>query len=131
MQTQRVTRINELLKREIAAALYRELGDSEINLAAVTITRAAISSDLHRAHIGVSVRGDDAEWRRTLRALHRHRPALQDAVHRNVILKYTPVLIFERDETIAEGDRVLRLIEELPPSTATDAPPEPLTDSET
>lgn len=125
MQTQRITRINELLKREIASALYRELGDAEVNLAAVTITRVAISSDLHRAHVGVSVRGDDAEWRRTLRALHRHRPALQAAVHRHVILKYTPVLVFERDETIAAGDRILRLIEALPSAAATDVSPEP------
>lgn len=129
MQSQRLTRINELLKREIASVLFRELNDAEVNLAVVTVTRAAISSNLRRARVGVSVRGDEAEWKRTLRALHRHRAAMQEAIHRNVTLKYTPVLVFERDETIAAGDRVLQLLEEIapapPPAAAPDASPDP------
>lgn len=127
MSNQRLTRINELLKREIAETLYRELSDVEVDFANVTITRAIISADLRQAHIGVSVRGDEAEWRRTLRALHRHRPAIQAAVHRHMTLKYTPVLIFERDETIAAGDRVLQIIAELEAAAEPPPPPEPPT----
>jgi len=125
MQNQRLIRINELLRQEVASTLFRELSDGEVNLAAVTVTRAAISANLRQAHIGVSVRGGDDEWRRTLRALHRRRPAIQAALHRHVTLKYTPVLIFERDETIAAGDRVLQLIAELDATAPT--PPTPPT----
>ncbi len=125
MQNQRLIRINELLKREIASTLFRELSDSEVNFANVTVTRAAISANLRQAHIGISVRGGEDEWRRTLRALHRHRPAIQQAVHRHITLKYTPVLIFERDETIAAGDRVLQLIAELTADEPPPAPPAP------
>jgi ribosome-binding factor A len=116
MRNRRIIRINELLKREIAQALYREMSDVEMDLSSVTITRAAVSADLRRARIGVSVRGGDAEWASVLRFLNLHRPAIQEAIHRDLILKYTPVLVFERDMSLAEGDRVLRLIEALPPA---------------
>ncbi len=127
MRNRRITRINELLKREIAMVLYREMSDAEMDLSSVTITRAAVSADLRHAHIGVSVRGGDAEWASARRLLNRHRPAIQEAIHRHLTLKYTPVLVFERDESIAAGDRVLRLIEALspnpPPSEPADASP--------
>ena len=122
MKSRRLIRINELLKREIALVLYREMSDHEMDLSAVTITRAEVSADLRHAHVGVSVR-EAAAWPSVLRMLNRHRPAIQTAIHRHLTLKFTPVLVFERDESLAQGDRVLRLIEALEQSSAPNAAP--------
>lgn len=138
MHSQRLTRINALLKREIAAALFRELSASEADLAAVMITRAEISPNLRHARVGVSIRGDEAQAAAVLRALHRHRAAIQRTVSRDVILKYTPVLHFERDESVAAGDHVLGVLHdletrgELLDAPAPEAPPDaaPETDDE-
>jgi ribosome-binding factor A len=124
MQSQRITRINELLKRELATVLYREMAGESFDFAAVTVTRVETSPDLRQARVMVSVRGDDAAAARVFRHLNRHRGRLQDLCHRAVKLKYTPVFRFERDLAIELGDRVLALISELEP-VAGDAPPEP------
>ncbi len=115
MHSQRLTRINELLRREIAALLFREMTGTSFDLAAVTITRAEISSNLRHARIGVSVRGNDETARRTFSLLQLHRPAIQKQLRDHVILKYTPVLHFERDESVSEGDRILHILDRLPP----------------
>lgn len=125
MQSQRLIRINELLRREIADLLFREMTDPSFDAAAVTITRAQISSNLRHAHIGVSIRGDEAKARHILARLRSHRAALQKRLHGHVILKYTPVLHFERDESIAEGDRILNLIDHLPPLAEEEGDPGP------
>lgn len=118
MQSQRLTRINELLRREIAALLFREMTETGFDLAAVTITRAEISSNLRHARISVSVRGDDETVRRVFSLLQLHRPAIQKQLRDHVILKYTPILHFERDESLSEGDRILQILDHLPPPAA-------------
>ncbi|MBM4153585.1 MAG: 30S ribosome-binding factor RbfA [Lentisphaerae bacterium] len=124
MQSQRITRINELLKRELATVLYREMAGESFDFAAVTVTHVETSPDLRQARVLVSVRGDDAEASRVFRHLNHHRGRLQDLCHRAVKLKYTPVFRFERDLAIERGDRVLALLSEMEPA-ADDAAPDP------
>lgn len=113
MQSQRITRINELLKRELATVLYREMAGESFDFAAVTVTRVETTPDLRQARVYVSVRGDEAVAERVFRHLHHHRARLQDLCHRAVRLKYTPVFRFERDLAIERGDHVLHLLSEL------------------
>lgn len=115
MKTQRLIRINELLKREIADLLFREMVEPGFDPGAVTVTRAQISSNLRHARIGVSVRGDEAAVARVFNMLRERRGAIQRKLRRQVILKYTPVLDFVRDDSLAEGDRILDLLDQLPP----------------
>lgn len=113
MQSQRIVRVNELLKRELATDLYRDMAGESFDFAVVTLTRVETSPDLREARVFVSVRGDDAVAARVFSHLKRHRARLQDLCHRAVKLKYTPVLHFQRDTSIEKGDRVLQLISEL------------------
>jgi ribosome-binding factor A len=116
MQSQRIIRINELLKQELATVLYREMAGESFDFAAVTVTRVETSPDLRQARVFVSVRGDEVSAARVFRRLHGHRARLQDLCHRAIKLKYTPVFRFERDLAIAKGDRVLAMISELEPA---------------
>ena len=45
--------------------------------------------------------------------LEANRPALQAALSRHVVLKYTPHLIFHHDESIKRGARVLEILDDL------------------
>ncbi len=125
MRPSRLVRVNELLKRELATVLYREMAGEAFDFAAVTVTRVEVSSDLRHARVCVSVRGDAEAASRALTFLNRHRVRLQDLCHRRVRLKFTPVLRFERDESIAQGDRVLDLIARLEPPAGADTPTPP------
>ena len=131
MKVDRLTRVNELLRREIGVVLYRLVDRSVVDVAAVTITHVKISSDLRTAHVLVSVRGDEALHQRVLHHLKFLRTAVQEAIAETVVLKYTPRLQFDLDRSVEVGDRVLTLLAQLNPSpsesddSAKDPPDEP------
>jgi ribosome-binding factor A len=109
----RLERVNELLKREIADTLFREMTGEDFNPAAVTVTRVITSSDLHHARVFVSIRGEEDRRRDLMRLLQKHRVAFQQRINRDVRIKYTPQLIFEEDPSIERGAHVLSVIEKL------------------
>lgn len=130
MGANRLTRVNELLRREIASALYRVLDSSSVDLSAITITRVETASNLRSAQVYVSVLGDEAKQRQSLRALLKNRAALQAEVAAHVVLKYTPHYHFHLDHSIEDGDRVLGILAELERDTASTMEEEPPADGD-
>lgn len=124
-----MTRVNELLRREVANCVYRLLDSSEVNLASITIVRVDTSPDLRQARIYVSVLGDDNERKQVMRALVRKRKDFQQEVSKHVVLKYTPHYNFELDDSVKDGDRVLEILGKL--SLTGDEEPSDDTDRET
>lgn len=118
MTVNRLVRVNELLKQELAAALFRVMNERGFDLSAVSVTRVITGSDLRTARVMISIRDHKNDRQHILRQLRHHAPDLQEHLSRNVILKYTPVLTFELDESIEEGDRVLRIISDMETSGA-------------
>jgi ribosome-binding factor A len=118
----RLERVNELIRRELGEIVNRELRfESKL----VTIQQVDITPDLKHAHIFVSFIGNDEERRNDMAALHSKRTALQHALSKRVILKYTPHLHFKVDEAMERGSRVLNImgeLEPLPPEEYNDEP---------
>ena len=106
MKADRITRVNELIRRELGVQLYRIVNRPDLDAAAVTFTHALTSVDLRSCRVLVSIRGEPAEQERMLAVLKRHRVEFQEAVHRNVVLRYTPQLHFVLDHSVEEGDHV-------------------------
>ena len=121
MTIKRLDRVNELLKQEIAVALFRVMNEKGFDLSAVTITRVITSSNLRAARVMVSVRDHRADRNHILRQLEHHRGQIQELIGKNVILKYTPRLSFELDESIELGDHVLQIISQLEASAPADS----------
>ena len=117
MSVDRITRVNELLKREIGDLLFRVMHANEFDLASVTITRVETSKDLREAHVYVSILGHEAERPRMLALLSRRRGEFQRRINKDVTLKYTPRLTFELDTSVEEGDHVLAVLLKLEAST--------------
>lgn len=115
MSNKRLSRVNELLQREIANCLYRLPADTAIDLAKVTITHVITSPDLRKAKILVSCLGSRDEGLDVVRYLTGKRKDLQKMVFSAVVLKYTPHFTFELDESVEKGNRVLDLLDNLPP----------------
>ena len=113
MSVDRITRVNELLKREIADLLFRVMHANEFDLAAVTITRVSTSKDLREARVFVSILGHESERPHMLALLSRRRGELQRRINKDVTLKYTPRLTFELDTSVEEGDHVLAVLAKL------------------
>lgn len=113
MGTSRMTRVNELIKREIASELYRLVNEVGFDLSAVTVTQVMTSSNLRHARVLISIRDHKGERQKMLGQLARHRATIQQQINRHLSLKYTPQLTFELDESIEKGDHVLNLISQL------------------
>ena len=128
MSTDRILRVNELLKREIAEGLFRVMNEAAFDPGAVTVTRVLTSSDLRRARVMVSVRGEEPARRQALRLLYRHRRDIEGLVRKDVVLRYIPRLSFEMDDSIREGDRVLQILSEIETADEPDALPSPTPD---
>lgn len=111
----RITRVNEILKREIADLLQRQSFSEKFN-ALVSVTRVECSTTLKQAEVYVSMFGIEAGSDREqeiLQALACLKGDIQRRMSKHVILKYTPVLHFLADHNLAEGDRVIQLLREL------------------
>lgn len=113
MANRRMTRVNELLRREIGTILYRVLNDADFDMAAITVTRVITSNNLRSADVHVSIRDHEDQKGRMLGLLRSHRVEIQKIMSKNVVLKYTPKLTFKLDTSLAEGDRVLDVLDSL------------------
>jgi ribosome-binding factor A len=104
-------RVRELLKRTIGEVIRREISLTEAGL--ITVNDVQVAGDLKSAKVFVSVIGTAEQQRRGLAVLRKEAKRLQGLVARSVVLKYTPRLKFVGDDSIARGNRVLQIIEEL------------------
>jgi len=107
----RVERVRELLRREIGEIVRRELPVAEAGL--VTINEVTITPDLQNATAYFSILGRPEQKARGAEMLQQRRKLIQTQVGHSVVLKYTPHLKFVADDSIARGDRVLKILEEL------------------
>jgi len=123
--TDRIKRVEALLQREIAEALYHVMNEGRFDHAAVTVTRIEAARNLRDARVWVSIRGDDARRQELLDLIRRHRGEIQSLINRDLVMKFTPRLNFILDLSIEKGAHifdVLREVEAQFPVGATDAP---------
>ena len=113
MGVKRLIRVNELIKQEVAAALYRVMNERGFDLSAVSVTHVITSSDLRKARVLISIRDHVEQRNAMIGKIRHHRADIQALLSENVIIKYTPRLTFELDESIELGDRVLQIISEM------------------
>ena len=110
MATERMRRVNEVMREVIGDSISTELEDPRIGF--VTVTAVETSPDLRSARVFVSVLGDEAEREATLNALASAHGVLQAAVARQTRMKRTPTLTFRYDDTPERGERVSRLLDQ-------------------
>ena len=108
--TERMRRINEVMRKVIGGAIPRDLEDPRIGF--VTVTAVDTSPDLRSARVYVSVLGEDAEREATMAALRSSHGLLQAAVAREIRMKRTPTLSFHYDEGPERAARLSKLLED-------------------
>jgi len=105
-------KVNEAV-REVVSEGIADLKDPRIGF--VTVTAVRVTPDLRQATVYVSVLGSERKRERTLAGLQSGHALLQAQLNRELRLKRTPQLRFEYDQTVEEGVRLSRLIDELAP----------------
>ena len=107
----RASRVGDQIQAELASLLTREVHDPGIGF--LTITQVKLSPDLQQARVYYTSIGDDKAKRESARALDRATPFLRRQVGQRLRLKRVPELTFFYDESIEQGDRVERILQEL------------------
>lgn len=104
----RLDRVNELLRRELGLVLQR---DYEWHGQLVTVSSVEVTQDLKEAKVWISVLGGSPTT--VIDRLNREHGALQKKVMRRVVLKSTPVLHFRHDASAARGVEIVNLLQEV------------------
>jgi len=115
----RLLRVCELIKRELGTIVGREM---KFEAPLVSIRAVDITPDLKQANVAVSAIGTKWQKEQAIQQLTENRQHLQHELSRRVILKYTPHLHFDLDESIERGTRVLSLLDEIEPTLLPDEP---------
>ncbi|HET9599733.1 MAG TPA: 30S ribosome-binding factor RbfA [Anaeromyxobacteraceae bacterium] len=108
----RPARVAHEFQRELSAVLSRGLKDPRIT-GFITVTGAKMGADLKDITVYVSVHGEEKEREQTMEGLRAAAGYLQREVSRALKLRYTPHLRFAYDGSIAEGDKIDRLLKEV------------------
>jgi ribosome-binding factor A len=109
--SQRTQRIGDLIRRELAELVRREMRDPRVVQA--TITRAEVSADLGHANVRVSVVGSDAERAAAVEALDGARGFLRRELAARLSLRVTPELHFFLDRGAEHSQRISDLLDAL------------------
>ena len=111
MASNRIGRINEEIQKELASAI-RNLKDPRVQNTMISITRVEATPDLRYAKVYVSFleehRANDA-----LKGLKSASGYLRRELGSSLQLRYTPELVWELDDSITYGARMLKLINSL------------------
>ena len=112
--TRRIDRVNELLRSEISHLISREIKDPRV-AGVISITEVVASSDLRSARVYVSVMGRNADRQAALEGIRSAASFLRRELRERVNLRHTPHMTFVLDDSIEEGERILRLMDGLTP----------------
>jgi len=117
MKPIRLARIASQLREEISRIIQFELKDPRIGL--LTVLAVEPTEDLKECKVFVSITGDEATQRTSLRGLEAARGKIQALLSTQIQLRETPILRFELDESqqrtqaIEEKIRAARADDEL------------------
>lgn len=110
--TRRTDRVNGLLRQEIGSLLLHGLRDPRL-AHLLSVTRVKTSVDLRHAQVFVSVMGSPQEKQEAMGGLCSAAPFLRRELRGRLSLRTIPELRFVLDESIEEGERLLRLMDRL------------------
>lgn len=111
MASNRISRINEDLQREISA-LIRTLKDPRVQQSMVSVTKVEATGDLRWAKVHISVL-DKEKSKETLKGLKSAGGFMRREIASRLHLRYTPELVFEEDQSMEYGARMFDLLRSL------------------
>lgn len=117
--SQRLQKVNALLRREISSSIARDL---EFQGALVTVNSVTVTPDLRQGTVYIGLIGEPSACRNALELIQKKRGHIQGKVASRVVLRYFPKLTFEADDSVERGVDILNLLEEV--DRLPTAPPE-------
>lgn len=111
--SRRVSRVAELIKREVSQMLLQDIKDDRVGAGMVSVTDVDVSGDLQHAKIYVSIYGTDEARQQIMAGLKSATGYIRSELGHRVRLRRTPEVIFQEDRSIERGTKVLSLLNQL------------------
>lgn len=118
----RVSRVAELIKREVSQMLLHGIKDDRVGTGMVSVTYVDVSGDLQHAKVYVSIYGTESAKSETMAGLRSATGFVRSELGSRVRLRRTPEVIFIEDDSIERGTKVLSLLNQLEYQRSTDNP---------
>ncbi|MEB3181387.1 MAG: 30S ribosome-binding factor RbfA [Nostocaceae cyanobacterium] len=109
----RVSRVAELIKREVSQMLLNGIKDDRVATGMVSVTDVDVSGDLQHAKIYVSIYGTDEAKSETMAGLKSATGYVRSELGSRIRLRRTPEVIFLEDRSIERGTKVLSLLNQI------------------
>ena len=108
--SQRMLRVGEMVRHELAALLARrEIHDDVLAASVVTIPEVRMTPDLKLATVFVMPLGG-LNVEAVIEALNTHKKFIRSIIAKSVNLKYAPEVRFKHDESFDEASKIDRLL---------------------
>ncbi|UCC60130.1 MAG: 30S ribosome-binding factor RbfA [Dehalococcoidia bacterium] len=114
MSTRRISRVNDIIRKEISSLLMHEIRDPRLG-GLLSVTEVDTSPDLKYAKVFVSVMGSEEEKKQVEKGLAAASGYLRRGLGERLTLRYIPQLSFFRDDSIERGSRILEMIDDVAP----------------
>jgi len=108
--SKRLPQINSLLAAELSQIIRRELDPPENCL--VTLTAVETTPDLMEARVWLSVL-PESETEHVFKFLNQKKREIQNLLHKKLVMKPLPKLVFKSDATEANASRIEQLLDNL------------------
>ena len=99
------------MRHELSSILLNEIDDPRVGF--VTVTGVTMSPDLREARITLSVLGEPAKQRTTLRGLTSARNRIRGVLGKRTELRCVPELTFSLDDTVKKSIEMSKLLADL------------------
>ncbi|MBI5044194.1 MAG: 30S ribosome-binding factor RbfA [Nitrospirae bacterium] len=107
----RSDRLGEQIKEEIADIIMHKIHDPRIGF--VTVTHVDLSDDLKNAKVYISILDDSAKKGDTISGLISAVGYIRSELRKRLRIRYIPELIFKIDDSIKEGIRMVKILDDL------------------
>lgn len=107
----RSDRLGGQIKEEIADIIMRKIHDPRIGF--VTVTHVDLSDDLKNAKVYVSILDDSKDKKATINGLLSASGYIRAELKKRLSIRFIPDLVFKIDDSVKEGIRMVRILDEL------------------
>jgi ribosome-binding factor A len=103
-------RVDEAVREALASIISRDMKDPRLEL--VTVTSVEVSGDLRHAAVYVTAHGGENRYPDALAGLESGKGRIRSLLGERVPMRFTPELDFRIDDSVDQGMRIARLIQE-------------------
>lgn len=109
----RVSKVAELIRREVSQMLLHELKDERVGAGMISVTDVDVSGDLQHATVFVSIYGSEEAQAETMEGLDSAAGYVRRELGKRVRLRRSPEIIFKEDRSLERGMDMISLLNRL------------------